>query len=64
MCEIRVVLEQDGKEELLMENVTKLNVLRSSISITSLFEGPREIPNAEINTIDFLAGKVFLRKKE
>ena len=64
MCEIRVVLEKQGEQELLMENVTKLAVLPRAISITSLFEGPREIPDTVIDTIDFLAGKVILRKRE
>lgn len=63
MCEIRVVLEQDGVEELLMQNVTRLEVLESSVAITSLFEGSREIPNSVIRNIDFLAGKVFLQKR-
>lgn len=63
MCEIRVVLEQDGVEELLMQNVTRLDVLESSVAITSLFEGSREIPNSVIRNIDFLAGKVFLQKR-
>lgn len=63
MCEIRVVMEQNGVEELLMQNVTKLVVLKSSVSITSLFEGSREIQDAAIRDIDFLAGKVFLQKR-
>ena len=63
MCEIRVVLEQDGAEELLMQNVTRLEVLESSVAITSLFEGSREIPNSVVRNIDFLAGKVFLQKR-
>ncbi|WP_136807392.1 CooT family nickel-binding protein [Desulfosediminicola flagellatus] len=62
MCEIRVVIEQNGVEEVLMENVTKLDVLESSVSITSLFEGSREIPDSVIRNIDFLSGKVFLQK--
>jgi predicted RNA-binding protein len=63
MCEIRVVLEQNGIEELLMQNVTRLEVLESSVAITSLFEGSREIPNSVVRNIDFLAGKVFLQKR-
>ncbi|SHO46602.1 CooT family nickel-binding protein [Desulfopila aestuarii] len=63
MCEIRVVMEQDGVEELIMQNVTKLVVHDSSVAISSLFEGSKEIPNALIRNIDFLAGKVFLEQR-
>jgi predicted RNA-binding protein len=63
MCEIRVVIEQDGVEEVLMENVTKLDVLDNSVAIMSLFEAPREIKGTTIRNIDFLAGKVFLQKR-
>jgi predicted RNA-binding protein len=63
MCEIRVVIEQDGVEEVLMENVTKLDVLEKSVSIMSLFEAPREIKGTAIRNIDFLSGKVFLQKQ-
>jgi predicted RNA-binding protein len=55
-------MEQNGVEELLMENVTSLKVLDGSVAITSLFEGSREIPESVIRNIDFLAGKVFLQK--
>jgi len=63
MCEIRVVMEQDGVEELIMQNVTKLEVHSDSVAITSLFEGSKEISNSVIRNIDFLAGKVFLQKR-
>lgn len=62
MCEIRVVMDHEGTEEVLMENVTKLNVLESSVSITSLFEGEKEIKDSVVKHIDFLAGTVFLQK--
>lgn len=62
MCEIRVVMEQDGVEELLMQNVTRLEVRKTSVAITSLFEGSQEIDNSAIRNIDFLAGKVLLQK--
>lgn len=62
MCEIRVVMEQNGVEELIMQNVTKLDVLENSISISSLFEGSKELQNTVIRNIDFLTGKVFLEK--
>ena len=63
MCEIKVVMDRSGKEELLMENVTRLDVIDNGMAITSLFEGPKEIPKASIRNIDFLSGKVFLQEQ-
>lgn len=63
MCEIRVVMEHENGEELLMENVTRLEVHDSAIAITSLFEGVKEIEHSTVRAIDFLAGKVFLTKR-
>lgn len=64
MCEIKVVMDKDGIEEPIMENVTKLDILENSVSITSLFEGVREVPDAKVRNIDFLAGKVFLQPQQ
>jgi predicted RNA-binding protein len=53
-------MEKDGKEELLLENVTSIEVLEKAVAVTTLFEGSREIAGAAIRHMDFLAGKVFL----
>jgi predicted RNA-binding protein len=60
MCQTNAVLEKDGGEELLLENVTKLEVAEDGLSITTLFEGTRSWPNTAIRAIDFAAGKVYL----
>jgi predicted RNA-binding protein len=60
MCQTNAVLEKDGGEELLLENVTKLEVAEDGLSITTLFEGTRSWPKTAIRAIDFAAGKVYL----
>lgn len=62
MCQTSVILEKDGQEELLLENVTGLEVTGENISITTLFEGATEFQNVAIDRIDFSAGKVFLKQ--
>lgn len=62
MCQTSVVMEQDGSEELLLENVTALEVIEGGLSITTLFEGQKEFPGVAISRIDFNDGKVFLYK--
>lgn len=64
MCQTSVLMEKSGGAELLLENVTSLEVLANGLRIASLFEGVREFPDAAIRRIDFSAGKVFLYKVE
>ncbi|WP_163340100.1 CooT family nickel-binding protein [Desulfopila sp. IMCC35008] len=64
MCEIKVVMDKDGIEEPVMENVTKLDILDNAVAITSLFEGVKEIPGVTVRNIDFLAGTVFLQPQQ
>jgi predicted RNA-binding protein len=60
MCQTSVVMEQDGSEELLLENVTALEVIDGGLSIATLFEGQKEYPGVAIRRIDFNEGKVYL----
>ena len=60
MCQMRVVMEKDGNEEVILENVTSINILEKGIAVTTLFEGASEIADAVIRRMDFLSGKVFL----
>lgn len=62
MCQTSVLMEKDGQEELLLENVTSLEVTGNNISISTLFEGATEYQNVAIRRIDFTGGKVFLQQ--
>lgn len=62
MCQTSVVMEQGGSEELLLENVTALEVIEGGLSITTLFEGQKDFSGVAIRRIDFNDGKVFLYK--
>lgn len=64
MCQTSVLKEKAGGDELLLENVTTLEVLEDGLRIASLFEGAREFPGMAIRRIDFTAGKVFLYERE
>jgi predicted RNA-binding protein len=57
-------MEKNGEEELLLENVTMLEVLESSLKITTLFEGTKEFFGVAIRRIDFTGGKVYLYHAE
>jgi predicted RNA-binding protein len=63
MCQTNVLMVKNGEEELLLENVTKLEVLDDGLKVTSLFEGTKELIDVTIRSIDFAGGKVYLHQK-
>jgi len=58
-----IYLEQDGSEECVFENASRLDVSGDRISVSTLFEEPVQIQGVRIQSIDFLAGKVMLKKE-
>lgn len=64
MCQTSAILEKNGQEELIAENVTSLEVLDDGVKITSLFEGAKDLAGVAISRIDFSGGKVFLYNKK
>ena len=60
MCQTSVLMEKSGEAELLLENVTTLEVLEKGLKITTLFEGAKELPGTAIRRIDFAGGKVYV----
>ncbi len=62
MCQIRVVLEEQGDERTLLENVTRLKVKDGGIELSAFFEEPMMVELASVKHIDFLDGKVVLEK--
>ncbi len=63
MCQTSALMEKDGGQELLLENVTNLEVLSDSLQITTLFEGTKSWSGLAIRRIDFSGGKVYLYQK-
>ena len=63
MCQTSAVMEKDGEEELVLENVTNLEVVEEGLQITTLFEGTSSWPGVAIRRIDFSGGKVYLYRK-
>lgn len=60
MCQISVVVEQEGQEEKILDNVTRLDVVEDGVVLSTFFEEPQEVKDVTILRIDFLGGKVFL----
>jgi len=62
MCESNAYLVQDGREELLLEDVVLIQPEGKKILLTGIF-GERELIDAKIKTIDLLHHKIILEKR-
>lgn len=62
MCQMSIILVEDGKEEVLMENASLLEVTDDGVRVSALFEEPKLIRGAAVRAIDFLHGKVTVIK--
>ena len=64
MCQMSVLMEDDGNLQLLMKNVSELEVTPGGVQLSMMFEKPQEIKGASIKRIDFTDGKVILTRKK
>ena len=62
MCQMNVVLEHDGQQEKVMDNVTSLEVTGNGIIVSTLFEEPKLVEAAQVKFIDFVGGTVTLQE--
>ena len=62
MCQMKVVQEVDGRDEVVMADVSLLEDDPAGVRVGSLFDPPRLIAGLKVVRIDFLNGKVVLGK--
>ena len=62
MCQMRIILKQGGREEVVLENAARLEVADEGILVNALFEQPKLIQGAAVSGIDFLENKVTVIK--
>ncbi len=60
MCQMSVVLEHDGTQENIMDNVTLLELTAEGIKVSTFFEEPKLVPAVQVKKIDFLGRVVTL----
>ncbi|MDP7555078.1 MAG: CooT family nickel-binding protein [Nitrospinota bacterium] len=63
MCQMKVMLDKEGQQELVMEDVTKLEVVEDGIRVSTFFEEPKTVSGAAVKTIDFTSGTLTLQSK-
>jgi predicted RNA-binding protein len=59
---MKVMLEKDGEDELVMDGASLLEDDPAGVRLSSLFDPPRLIIGVKVVRIDFLGGKVILGK--
>jgi len=62
MCQMSVLVKGPEREELVMESVTRLEVRDNGVEVSTFFEEPRFVSDVEVQSIDFLGGKVLLKQ--
>ena len=63
MCQMKVMLDKEGQQELVMEDVTQLEVAEEGIRVSALFEEPKVVSGVAVKKIDFISGTVTLQAK-
>jgi predicted RNA-binding protein len=61
---MNVVLEHEGEQKKIMDNVTHLEVTVEGVLVSTLFEEPKMVKSAWVKNIDFQSGLVILDDKE
>ena len=63
MCQMKVMLDKEGQQELVMEDVTQLEVVEEGIRFSTFFEEPKTVSGVVVKTIDFISGTLILQAK-
>ena len=60
MCQMSAVLDQNGEQQKILDNVTQVEVSPEGVTLIALFEEPKLMEQTKIKKIDFLTGKLTL----
>jgi predicted RNA-binding protein len=60
MCQLKVIREQDGGQEVLMESVTTVEVSPTGVLLGTYFEEPLRVEGVWIQRLDLLTGVLVL----
>ncbi len=61
MCQMKVMLDKEGQQELVMEDVTKLEVTEDGVRVSTFFEEPKTVSGVVLKAIDFMSGTLTLQ---
>lgn len=64
MCQMSVVLDKDGEQEVVLENVILLEVIPDGVEVSTLFDPPKQVKGCRVQRMDFNTGQVTLVSSE
>ena len=64
MCQMSVVLDKDGEQEVVLENVILLEVIPDGVEVSTLFDPPKQVTGCRVQRMDFNTGQVTLVSSE
>ncbi len=60
MCQMSIVIEENGDKRTIVENASALEVTDDGVEVRVLFDEPTRVPGMMVARIDFLDGVVTL----
>ncbi len=60
MCQMNVIMDNNGQQDTVLEDVTKLETTPDGVLLSTFFDEPKLIPKARVKKIDFLGNTVTL----
>ncbi len=60
MCQMSVVLDKNGEQETIMDNVTLLEAKGTGVEVSTLFDAPKQVDHCRVERMDFNSGTVTL----
>ena len=64
MCQMSVVMDKNGLQEKVLDEVTRLEFSPDGVLLSTFFDEPKLIPGVGVKEIDFIATTVTLRASE
>lgn len=64
MCQLKAVMERQGRRETVMESVTSVDVTADGVILSTYFEEPLTLRGAWIRSVDLLNGSILLLTDE
>ena len=62
MCQVSAYIKSGEQQELVKENVTRLEMVKNGLRISTLFEGAVDLEDMVVDHIDFTNGRLILEK--
>lgn len=63
MCQLKAVVERQGRRETVMESVTVVDVTADGVILSTYFEEPLTLRGVRVRSVDLLNGSILLMEQ-